>query len=61
VSIEAGTTISDSTVRNSIIGRDNRLTGVSLHGAMLGNRVEATGINGSASLGDDCQVRCDGA
>jgi glucose-1-phosphate thymidylyltransferase len=56
VSIEAGTTISDSTVRNSIIGRDSRLTGVSLDGAMLGNRVEAAGIQGTASLGDDCQV-----
>ena len=61
VSIEAGTTISDSTVRNSIIGRDSRLIGVRLDGAMLGNRVEATGIHGSASLGDDCRVGCDGA
>ena len=61
VSIEAGTTITDSTVRNSIIGRDSRLTGVRLDGAMLGNRVEATGISGSASLGDDCLVRGDRA
>lgn len=61
VSIEAGTTISDSTVRNSIIGRDNRLTGVRLDGAMLGNRVEASGIQGSASLGDDCRVTGDRA
>jgi glucose-1-phosphate thymidylyltransferase len=59
VSIEAGTTITDSTVRHSIIGRDNRLTGVSLDGAMLGNRVEAAGIQGQASLGDDCQVSGD--
>jgi glucose-1-phosphate thymidylyltransferase len=59
VSIEAGTTITDSTVRHSIIGRDNRLTGVSLDGAMLGSRVEAAGIQGPASLGDDCQVSGD--
>jgi len=59
VSIEAGTTITDSTVRHSIIGQDNRLTGVALDGAMLGNRVEAAGIQGQASLGDDCQVSGD--
>ena len=57
--LEAGTTISDSTVRNSIIGRDSRLTGVRLDGAMLGNRVEVAGIRGAASLGDDCSVRGD--
>ena len=59
VSIEAGATISDSTIRRSIIGRDCRLTGVALDGAMLGNRVEASGIHGAASLGDDSVVGCD--
>ncbi|MEE8060847.1 MAG: sugar phosphate nucleotidyltransferase [Gemmatimonadales bacterium] len=56
VSIAAGTVIADSTIRNSIIGRDGRLTNVTLEGSMLGNRVHVSGLSGSASLGDDSQV-----
>jgi len=59
VSIEAGTAISDSLVRNAIIGRDAKLTRVHLNGAVLGNRVTATGLTGSASLGDDADVAVD--
>ncbi len=54
VSVEAGTHITDSTIRNSIIGRDTVITASSLDGALLGNRVTLDGLRGDASLGDDC-------
>jgi len=57
VSLEAGTTILDSTVRNSIVGRDASIRSSSLDGALLGNRVTVEGFQGEASLGDDCTVR----
>jgi len=56
VSIEAGTTITDCTVRNSIIGRDATISASSLDGALLGNRVTVDGLRGTASLGDDCEL-----
>ncbi len=56
VSIEAGTRITDSTIRNTIIGRDAVIATSSLDGALLGNRVKVTGLRGSTSLGDDCEL-----
>ena len=56
VSIEAGTHISDSTIRNTIIGRDARIATSVLEGALLGNRVKVTGLRGDANLGDDCEL-----
>jgi glucose-1-phosphate thymidylyltransferase len=56
VSIEAGTTVAHSTVRNSIIGRDSRVLDATLVDSMVGNRVSVTGISGTVSLGDDAQV-----
>ena len=56
VSLEQGTTVTDSTLANAIVGRDCRLSGVQLDGAMLGNHVVAEGIRGSASLGDHSEV-----
>ncbi len=56
VSIEAGTRITDSTLRNTIIGRDAVIGTSSLDGALLGNRVKVTGLRGDASLGDDCEL-----
>jgi glucose-1-phosphate thymidylyltransferase len=56
VSIEAGTHITDSTIRNTIIGRDAVVGTSSLDGALLGNRVKVTGLRGTASLGDDAEL-----
>jgi glucose-1-phosphate thymidylyltransferase len=56
VSLEQGTTVADSTIRNTIVGRDARLTRVRLDGAMIGNAVIAEGLAGSASLGDHSEV-----
>jgi glucose-1-phosphate thymidylyltransferase len=56
VSVEAGTRITDCTIRNAIIGRDAVLDTSTLDGALLGNRVQVTGLRGDATLGDDSQV-----
>jgi glucose-1-phosphate thymidylyltransferase len=56
VSVEQGTTISNSRVRNSIIGRDARLRGVGLDGSLLGNAVVLEDFEGSASIGDHSEV-----
>src|SRR5215218_8303155 len=56
VSIERGTRISGSRVRNSIVGRDSRLTGVELEGSLLGNSVILENFRGSASLGDHSEA-----
>ena len=57
VSIEAGTRITDSTLRNTIIGRDAVISASVLDGALLGNRVKVDGLRGDASLGDDSELR----
>src|SRR3954465_10206918 len=56
VSIERGTRISGSRVRNSIIGRDSRLTGVEWEGSLLGNGVVLENFRGSASLADHSEA-----
>jgi glucose-1-phosphate thymidylyltransferase len=56
VSLEQGTAIADSVIRNTIVGRDARLTRVRLDGAMIGNAVVAEGLTGSASLGDHSEL-----
>src|SRR3954462_4792389 len=56
VSMERGTRISGSRVRNSIIGGDARLTGVELEGSLLGNGVLLENFRGSASLGDHSEA-----
>jgi glucose-1-phosphate thymidylyltransferase len=56
VSLEAGTRVADSTVRNAIVGRDAEITGSTLDGALLGNRVKVSGLRGDASLSDDSEV-----
>jgi len=56
VSIERGSRIGDSRVRNAIIGQDAALTRVDLDGALLGNAVRVDGFRGSASLGDHSEL-----
>ncbi|MBA3345956.1 MAG: NTP transferase domain-containing protein [Gemmatimonadales bacterium] len=56
VSLESGTTVTDSRLRNTIVGRDARLAGVVLDGSLLGNGVVAEGLWGSATLGDHSEV-----
>jgi glucose-1-phosphate thymidylyltransferase len=56
VSLEAGTRVSDSRIRNAIVGREATLRGVTLDGALLGNNVVLDGVRGSATLGDHSEV-----
>src|SRR5687767_12266739 len=53
VSLEAGTRVIGSRLRNTIVGRDAKLSNVQLDGSMLGNRVVVEGFRGRISLGDD--------
>lgn len=54
VTVEAGTRITGSTVRDAIVGRDAVLDGVRLERALLGNRVALRGLRAvDVSLGDD--------
>jgi len=57
VTVERGTTISDSTVSNSLIGQHCTIQGCTLSGSMLGNRVTITGYRGGVSVTDDSEVR----
>ena len=56
VSIEAGTRVSDSRLRNTIVGRNAALRRVALDGALLGNNVVLDGLRGSATLSDHSEV-----
>jgi glucose-1-phosphate thymidylyltransferase len=56
VSIEKGTRISGSTVKNSIIGRDAVLKQVQLDGSLLGDSVVLKNFEGSASLADHSEL-----
>jgi glucose-1-phosphate thymidylyltransferase len=52
VSIERGTTITDSTVAHSIIGTDCTIIGSTLSRSMLGTAVVVKHVHGAANLGD---------
>jgi glucose-1-phosphate thymidylyltransferase len=56
VSVEAGTVVKGSRLRNTIVGRDAKLSRVVLDGSLLGNRVVVDGLQGSVTLGDDSEV-----
>jgi len=56
VSLEAGAVVLDSTLAHSIIGRDAKLSRARLSGAYLGNGVLVENFEGSASLGDNCEL-----
>jgi len=56
VSLETGAVVRDSALANAIIGRDARIVRSKVHGAMLGNSVAIEGFEGSATLGDHCEV-----
>jgi glucose-1-phosphate thymidylyltransferase len=56
VSLESGTRVSDSRLRNTIVGRDTRLSRVELDRSMVGNSVVLEGFRGNASLGDHSEA-----
>ncbi len=57
VSIERGTVVKDSVIKNAIVGQHCRLTRVHLDGAILGDDVVVEGLKGSASLGSHAEVK----
>src|SRR3712207_5732000 len=57
VSIEQGTRVSGSRLRNTIVGRDAKLSRVNLNESLLGNGVILEGFEGSASIGDQSEVK----
>jgi glucose-1-phosphate thymidylyltransferase len=56
VSLESGTRVSGSRLRNTIVGQGAKLNDVELESSLLGNRVVVEGLRGSATLGDDSEV-----
>jgi glucose-1-phosphate thymidylyltransferase len=56
VSLESGTRVTGSRLRNTIVGRDAKLTEVQLDGSLLGNGVIMEGFRGSTTLGDHSEV-----
>jgi glucose-1-phosphate thymidylyltransferase len=56
VSLEQGTKVSASRLRNTIVGRDAKLSRVTLESSLLGNGVVVDGLQGSVTLGDHSEV-----
>lgn len=56
VSLEAGTRVTDSRLRHTIVGQGSKLNQVQLEGSLLGNRVVLEGFKGSSTLGDDSEA-----
>jgi glucose-1-phosphate thymidylyltransferase len=56
VSLESGTRITASHLRNTIVGRDARLSRSNLDGSLVGNSVVVDGLSGSVSIGDHSEV-----
>jgi glucose-1-phosphate thymidylyltransferase len=57
VTIEAGTRVTDSTIRNSIIGRKATIDRATLADSMIGDRAVVENYKGSTTLGDDAEIR----
>ena len=57
VTIEAGTVVIQSTVKDAIVGKRCRIEQCRLDDALLGDDVNVTGLRGSASLGSHAEVR----
>jgi glucose-1-phosphate thymidylyltransferase len=56
VTLEAGTTVTDSTLAHTIVGQKGTIRKARLHHSMLGDRVTVQGLNGSVTVGDDSEV-----
>jgi glucose-1-phosphate thymidylyltransferase len=56
VSLEQGTKVTGSRIKNTIVGRDVKLNRAVLDGSLLGNRVQIDGLKGSVTLGDDAEI-----
>jgi len=57
VSVSTGTTIDGSTLRDTIVGGNSRITRCSLHDSLIGHNVVLEGFSGHATVGDHSDVR----
>ncbi|MGD8495210.1 MAG: sugar phosphate nucleotidyltransferase [Gemmatimonadales bacterium] len=57
VSIGRGSTIRDSRLADCIVGENTRLEDCDLRDSLIGDEVEATGLRGTAHLGDHTRIR----
>jgi glucose-1-phosphate thymidylyltransferase len=56
VTIEEGTRVSDSTIRDAIIGRDAVIEDCELHDSIIGDRAVLRGVKGSVNLASDSVI-----
>lgn len=56
VTIETGTTVTGSMIRNSMIGRECQISAAKLSNTMIGDHVTISQFAGSGSLGDHCTL-----
>jgi glucose-1-phosphate thymidylyltransferase len=57
VSISSGTTVEDSTLRDTIVGAGAGLTRCALHDSLIGDDVVLEGFTGRATIGNHSEVR----
>ena len=56
VSLEQGTKVTGSRLKNTIVGRNAKLSRAVLDGSLLGNGVLVDGLRGSVTVGDDSEI-----
>jgi glucose-1-phosphate thymidylyltransferase len=56
VTVETGTTIRRSTLRDTIVGASSTIEDATLHDSLVGDHVIIRGVNGTASAGDHTAV-----
>jgi glucose-1-phosphate thymidylyltransferase len=59
VSISAGAAIDGSTLRDTIVGANARITRCTLHDSLIGDDVVLEGFAGQATVGDDSDLRAE--
>ena len=57
VVIPSGSTVTDSTLRDTILGTGTMVTGCTLHSSMIGDACHVEGVTGAVVLGDHSEVR----
>ncbi|HYW33145.1 MAG TPA: sugar phosphate nucleotidyltransferase [Gemmatimonas sp.] len=56
VSLSAGSTVRDSSIKNAVIGEGTRITDSTLHHSFIGDGVTVQGVAGSLSVGDHSEI-----
>lgn len=60
VSLGAGSTVRNATVRDTVAGEKVTISNASLHDAFLGDQVLVQGVSGSMTIGDHSEIRGEG-